>query len=201
MRIATAFTLVAIVAISAGCGGASAPVGGGGGDSILSLSFGSGAPPIIPVPGEVPVRIFNFSNAQILDLGYRSLFSTDAFQGGIAGLTPAQQGQISNGSIEWVSLEQGGYEIFVETDRGTLHAQGFVGTVEIPDGVDVNGNPKTRTVLAPSDLYIFEFDFDAPQGGNPNPQGGNQGGQGQGGQGQGGIPLPGGGSGGINPGT
>jgi len=174
MRVFVPLALIGALILLVGCGsGASAPALAPSGETpTTSLSFGTDTPPAITGIGNEPIRLFNFSHAQILDLGYRPYNSGQAYAGSLEGLTAIHRAAILAGDLEWVTLSTGGYEIRVETNLGTFTATGFVGTVELPNGY---------VVPAPTDLYLFGLDFG---GGDPV------------------VPIPGGrGGGGVLPGS
>jgi hypothetical protein len=144
-----------------------AACGGGGGvaptpaDTLepLQASFGVSQPltgnPITP---SVDVRVYNYSNAYITDMGLRPLGTQDAWIGQPAGWVPPYYGAKGTGN-PWLSVAPGGYEIFVQTNFGTIHASGYTPTLSLPSG-DV--------VAGPVDVYIWRGDLDGqlpPTGG------------------------------------
>jgi len=152
MRTVVSLGLVTVLAVAGGCGGGAA-VPGAVSDPLPSLSFGVDAPPAQIGIGSVPVRIFNYSHARILDAGYRPAGSAQAFEGSLLGLTPAHRDAVVTGQLEWTTLSTGAYEIFIATDLGELRGTGYIGTYELPDGTHV---PQQ------ADIYLFGRDFAAP---------------------------------------
>lgn len=150
--------LCALTCLSlAACGGGGAALQGVE-QPVIQASFGSAKAGAALTGGETwDITVFNFSNAQIIDLGLREFGSTSAFLGGLSGHNPATYGSGANGGAFWMTVPQGGYEIRIETDRGTLTTNGFTPTYEAPGG---------QLVPGPAAIYIWGTDF---QGTIPDP--------------------------------
>ena len=142
--------LLALCALTlAACGGGSPALPAG--DAVIEASFGS------PTPGQAltgnetwDITVFNFSNALILDMGLRPFGTSNAYTGGLSGHNPATFGAGANGGAYWTTVPRGGYEIFIETDKGRVEVLGYTPTVTLPDG---------SFAPAPAHIYIWGSDF------------------------------------------
>ncbi len=153
--------MIAVCALTlAACGGgaSTAPAR----EPVLQAAFGSPDAPAHLVPGEylVDIRVFNYSNAQILDMGLRPFGSNGPFTGQLMDHNPVTYGLGINGGILWQTVPNGGYQFFIETDKGRLDFSGFTPEVELPNGSFVPG---------PAHIYLWSLDFTGrvPGGGGP----------------------------------
>jgi hypothetical protein len=141
----------------AACGGGSGALPAGE-QPVIQASFGSATAGAALTGAETwDITIFNFSDAQILDMGLRDFGSSNAYIGGLSGHNPATFGLGQNGGAYWLTVPQGGYEIMIETDKGTLTVSGFTPIDTAPDGSRVPG---------PARVYLWGSDF---QGTIPDP--------------------------------
>ena len=150
MRIAAPLIALCALTVCAACGGGS-PAVPAGGDGVIQAAFGSPTASAALTGAETwDITVHNFSDALILDMGLREFGSSSAYTGGLSGHNPATFGNGPQGGAYWLTVPQGGYEIFIETDKGTIQVSGFTPTATLPDG--------TR-VPAPAQIYIWGTDF------------------------------------------
>lgn len=174
IALTTALSIALGLAACGGGGPDALPASAGGAGPVLQASFGGDAPAAAITAIPVTIRVFNYSNANILDMGIRPFGETTAWQGSLLGQDPTTYGKGAGGGIDWVTVPVGGYEVFIETDLGRIDTVGWIQTVTLPSG---------QVIPAPTDVYLWGLDFDPPTGGGA---GGTTGG---GGSGSGGI-LP-----------
>jgi hypothetical protein len=142
-----------------GCGCGSSTETAAAPQGVIQASFGSpsatAAQTSAGLAGDETwdVRIFNFSDALILDMGLRELGSSDAWVGGLAGHDPATFGEGTNGGSYWLTVPRGAYEVFVETDQGMLTVSGFTPTTTLSDG---------RSVPGPAEVYVWGSELQGP---------------------------------------